>query len=82
MEEENDELEERSLDDVLEEERQKEEPRIEPLEEDNDSPAAPAESSSPIPKSHQLTDADIDAHELYDEGLSAAVSDLTDEERI
>lgn len=44
------------------------------LAEDNDPPAAPADDTddNPIPDDHPETDSNIDAHELYDEGLTAA----------
>jgi hypothetical protein len=47
--------------------------RREKLEEDNDSPAAPApDNSKLIPDDHPQTDSEVDSHELYDEGLTSA----------
>lgn len=65
----------RSADDALEEARTGSNPLgVEPLEEDNDSPAEPAdESQADMPLDYPQTDTNIDSAEEYDEGREGAV---------
>jgi len=71
-----------SLDDVFEKDREIINGDYDGLAEDNDPPAAPADDPDvSIPKDHQTTDQELDAHELYDEGLPGAADDSLDDER-
>ena len=45
---------------------------IQPLPEDNDSPASPAVPSNGQVDTHQATDPDLDADQIYQEGVAAA----------
>lgn len=75
----NDEL---SLDDLLEQERQKDTAvHQQKLDEDNDTPASPADDvDDSLPEDHQLFDISLDAHEIYDEGSSNAANDLSNDD--
>lgn len=52
------------------------------LEEDNGTPAGPADdtSSMPIPPDHPSTDTHLDEHEVYDEGIADAAQDNREDE--
>lgn len=73
----NDDNQDNSIDDILEEERRADQsPGIEPLENDGDTPSTPPNpDEQDTPPDHQLTDQDLDDHELYDEGLDESVGD-------
>jgi hypothetical protein len=70
-----------SVDDALEPTEDFQATQPQPLAEDNDPPAAPADDQpASIPPDHPLTDAELDAQEVYDEGVASATDiDAQDE---
>lgn len=71
-----------SADDALEPENDEiKAGKRDPLPEDHDTPAAPADSKgNKLPEDHPSTDSEIDSHELYDEGRTSATGiDAQDE---